>query len=45
LDATLREITGLVKEINPDARSKRTYFDFLLVTPESLIKQFWLWHG
>ncbi|KAL2742247.1 histone deacetylase complex subunit sap18 [Lasius niger] len=34
MDATLREITGLVKEVNPDARSKGTYFDFSLVTPE-----------
>lgn len=34
MDATLREITGLVKEVNPDARSKGTYFDFSLVAPE-----------
>jgi len=34
LDATLREITESVKEVNPDTRSKGTYFDFSLVTPE-----------
>ena len=34
MDATLREITALVKEVNPDARSKGTYFEFSLVTPE-----------
>ena len=34
MDATLREITGLVKEVNPDARNKGTYFDFSLVSPE-----------
>lgn len=34
MDATLREITALVKEVNPDARKKGTYFDFSLVTPE-----------
>lgn len=34
MDATLREITALVKEVNPDARSKGTYFEFSLVYPE-----------
>jgi len=34
MDATLREITGLVKEVNSDARSKGIYFDFSLVTLE-----------
>lgn len=34
MDATLREITALVKEVNPDARNKGTYFEFSLVAPE-----------
>lgn len=34
MDATLREITSLVKEVNPDARRKGTYFDFALVSPD-----------
>lgn len=34
MDATLREITGLVKQVNPDARTKETYIDFSLITPE-----------
>ncbi|KAJ8683892.1 hypothetical protein QAD02_019684 [Eretmocerus hayati] len=34
MDATLREITALVKEVNPDARSKGTYFEFSLVSPD-----------
>jgi len=34
MDATLREITGLVKEVNLYARSKGTYFEFPLMTPE-----------
>lgn len=33
MDATLRELTSLVKEVNPDARRKGTFFDFSLVTP------------
>ncbi|XP_054163056.1 histone deacetylase complex subunit SAP18-like [Oppia nitens] len=33
-DATLKEITGLVKEVNPDARRKGTFFDFALVYPD-----------
>lgn len=34
MDATLREITTLVKEVNPDARRKGTCFDFSLVFPD-----------
>jgi histone deacetylase complex subunit SAP18 len=33
MDATLREITGLVKEVNEDARARGTMFDFSLVYP------------
>ncbi|CAL1271458.1 unnamed protein product [Larinioides sclopetarius] len=35
MDATLKELTNLVKEVNPDARRKGTYFDFALVFPEA----------
>ncbi|XP_013788428.1 histone deacetylase complex subunit SAP18-like [Limulus polyphemus] len=31
MDATLKELTSLVKEVNPDSRRKGTYFDFALV--------------
>lgn len=33
MDATLKEITSLVKEVNPEARRKGTMFDFALVYP------------
>lgn len=33
-DATLREITGLVREVNPETRRKGTYFDFALDSPD-----------
>lgn len=33
-DATLRELTSLVKEVNPETRHKGTYFDFALVYPD-----------
>lgn len=33
MDATLKELTGLVKEVNADARKKGTYFDFGIVYP------------
>uniref|UniRef100_A0A0A9ZFE3 18 kDa Sin3-associated polypeptide n=1 Tax=Lygus hesperus TaxID=30085 RepID=A0A0A9ZFE3_LYGHE len=33
LDATLREITGLIKEVNEEARARGTMFDFSLVYP------------
>lgn len=34
LDATLKELTSLVKEVNVDARRKGTYFDFGIVYPD-----------
>ncbi|CAG2169811.1 unnamed protein product [Oppiella nova] len=30
----LKEITGLVKEVNPESRRKGTFFDFALVYPD-----------
>jgi len=33
-DATLKEITGLVREVNPESRRKGTFFDFALVYPD-----------
>ena len=33
-DASLDELSGLVKEVNPDARTKGTTFDFRLVHPD-----------
>ncbi|RZF43635.1 hypothetical protein LSTR_LSTR009232 [Laodelphax striatellus] len=35
MDATLRELTSLVKEVNPEARKKGTCFDFSLVYPNA----------
>ncbi|CAO1346194.1 unnamed protein product [Diamesa hyperborea] len=35
MDATLREITTLIRDVNPETRRKGTYFDFALVFPES----------
>ncbi|RWS21862.1 transcriptional co-repressor component-like protein [Leptotrombidium deliense] len=34
MDATLKELTNLVKEVNPEARRKGTFFDFALVYPD-----------
>jgi len=34
MDASLKELTGLIKEVNPDARRKGTYFDFAVVYPD-----------
>uniref|UniRef100_T1JKW2 Histone deacetylase complex subunit SAP18 n=1 Tax=Strigamia maritima TaxID=126957 RepID=T1JKW2_STRMM len=34
MDATLKELTNLVKEVNPDTRRKGTSFDFALVFPD-----------
>jgi len=34
MDASLKEISGLVKEVNPDARRHGTVFDFSLVYPD-----------
>lgn len=33
MDATLRELTSLVREVNPDARKKGTYFEFSIISP------------
>ena len=33
-DASLKELEGLVKEVNPEARRRGTYFDFALVYPD-----------
>ncbi|KAH9515210.1 Histone deacetylase complex subunit SAP18 [Bulinus truncatus] len=35
MDATLKELTSLVKEVNPDARRKGTFFDFAIVFPDT----------
>lgn len=34
MDATLRELTTLVRDVNPETRRKGTFFDFALVYPE-----------
>lgn len=34
LDATLKELTSLVKEVNPEARRKGTFFDFAIAYPD-----------
>lgn len=34
MDATLKELMGLVKEVNADARKKGTFFDFSIVFPD-----------
>ena len=31
MDASLKELTSLVREVNPDARRKGTFFDFSVV--------------
>ncbi|XP_055374535.1 histone deacetylase complex subunit SAP18 [Condylostylus longicornis] len=33
-DATLRELTSLVRDVNPETRKKGTYFDFAVVFPD-----------
>ncbi|VEL31802.1 unnamed protein product, partial [Protopolystoma xenopodis] len=35
LDATLRELSNLVKQVNPEVKRKGTIFDFAVVTPDS----------
>jgi len=35
-DATLKELMSLVKEVNPEARHKGTYFDFGIIYPNSI---------
>ncbi|XP_038641169.1 histone deacetylase complex subunit SAP18-like [Scyliorhinus canicula] len=34
MDATLKELTSLVKEVNPEARKKGTHFSFAIVYPD-----------
>ena len=40
MDATLKELTSLVKEVNADARKKGTYFDFGVVYPAPSTPQY-----
>ena len=35
MDATLRELTSLVREVNPESRKKGTYFDFSVISPQN----------
>merc|ERR1712223_1339739 len=35
MDATLRELTSLVREVNPESRKKGTYFDFSVISPHN----------
>jgi len=35
MDATLRELATLVRDVNPDYRRKGTYFDFGIVYPDT----------
>ena len=35
MDATLKELTSLVKEVNADARRRGTFFDFAIVYPDT----------
>jgi histone deacetylase complex subunit SAP18 len=35
MDASLKELTSLIRDVNPDTRRKGTYFDFALVYPDS----------
>ncbi|XP_071957203.1 histone deacetylase complex subunit SAP18-like [Antedon mediterranea] len=35
MDATLKELSSLVKEVNPEARKRGTYFDFAIVSPDT----------
>ena len=34
MDATLKELTSLVKEVNVESREKGTFFDFAIVCPD-----------
>lgn len=34
MDATIRELSGLVKEVNPEAKRKGTTLHFALITPD-----------
>jgi histone deacetylase complex subunit SAP18 len=35
LDASLKELSGLIREVHPEARLRGTYFEFSLVFPDS----------
>lgn len=35
MDASLRELTSLVREVNPESRKKGTYFDFSVISPQN----------
>ena len=40
MDATLKELTSLVKEVNTDARKKGTFFDFAITYPDTRTPQY-----
>ncbi|XP_020772837.1 histone deacetylase complex subunit SAP18 [Periophthalmus magnuspinnatus] len=40
MDATLKELTSLVKEVYPEARKKGTHFSFAIVFPEPRTKAY-----
>ncbi|ELT98848.1 hypothetical protein CAPTEDRAFT_221388 [Capitella teleta] len=40
MDASLKELTNLVKEVNADARRKGTFFDFSVVFPDARSPQY-----
>lgn len=40
MDATLKELTSLVKEVYPEARKKGTHFSFAIVYPEPRSKAY-----
>lgn len=40
MDATLKELTGLVKEVYPEARKKGTLFSFAIVYPDPKTKMY-----
>ncbi|XP_055335179.1 histone deacetylase complex subunit SAP18-like [Paramacrobiotus metropolitanus] len=40
MDATLKELTGLIREVHPDARKRGTYFEFNIVFPERGSRQY-----
>lgn len=47
MDATLKELTSLVKEVYPEARKKGTHFSFSIVYPDPRGKVYRLvyWHS
>lgn len=40
MDATLREITNLIREVHEDANEKNTMFDFQLVIPDKFSNRY-----